>query len=265
MMSLKANAVLPAEISRLCREHGARFMHFSTDYAFGGEPADFPISDTARPSPIGVYGTHKVIGESEALAQNPGETAVLRTSWLYGRRNEKSFVHRFSLALAQALADGRTLSAPDDEVSLPTSTKTLLRMSKLVIDQDLCGIMHAVTLPHGGLLPRNQVPSRLRWAREIGFILHTGWTERKNLGETTPAEDLVWGKYDTATSIAEKQGGKPDEWRPSYSALLVSESLRCMSEDWIEDLHDFFADGEYGEKWSRKICEEAVRAAGRVL
>ena len=68
MLSLKTNAVLPAEIARMCREYGVRFLHFSTDYAFGGEAANCPISDTTKPSPIGVYGTHKVIGESEALA-----------------------------------------------------------------------------------------------------------------------------------------------------------------------------------------------------
>jgi len=262
MLSLKANAMFPAEIARMCREYDVRLLHFSTDYVFSGEPANFPISDMAKPSPIGVYGTHKAIGENEALAQNSGATAVLRTSWLYGKRHEKSFVHRFSRALVQALAAGKTLSAPDDEVSLPTSTKALLRMSRLVIDQDLRGIMHATTLPHGGLLPCNQVPSRLRWAREIGFILHTGWTKRKKLGVTTPAEDLIWGKYDAMSSITEKQGGETDEWRPSYSAMLVSESLRGVSEDWIEDLHGFFADNGYGEEWSRKICEEAVEAIG---
>lgn len=101
--------MLPAEMAKACRDNGVRFMHFSTDYAFGGKPADYPIADTAEPSPIGVYGTHKTFGESEAMAQNPGATAILRTSWLYGKRNEKSFVHRFSQALANALAEGRRL------------------------------------------------------------------------------------------------------------------------------------------------------------
>ena len=155
MLSLKTNALLPAEIAMICREYDVRLLHFSTDYAFGGEATNFPIPDTTKPSPIGVYGTHKAIGENEALAQNPGATVVLRTSWLYGKRHEKSFVHRFSLALVQALAEGRTLSVPDDEFSLPTSTKALLRMSRLTIDQDLYGIMHATTLPHGGSLPCN--------------------------------------------------------------------------------------------------------------
>jgi len=123
--------------------------------------------------------------------------------------------------------------------------------------------MHAVSYPHGGLLPTNQVPSRLRWAREIGTILQAEWRERKDRGETTPAEDFVWEKYDNAQSVAKKPGGKTDEWRPSYSAMLVSESLRCASNDWIDDLHEFFADGGYGAEWSKKICEEAVKAAGR--
>lgn len=188
--------MLPAEIAKSCHDNGVRLIHFSTDYAFGGECADSPIPDTAKPSPIGVYGKHKVLGESEALAINPGMTAVLRTSWLYGRRNEKSFVHRFSSALASALAEGGKLEVPDDEVSLPTSTGTLLRMTKLVIDQDMKGIMHAVSRGHAGLLPSNQVPSRWRWAYEIGSAMWIGWEKRKDKGETTEAEDLVWGKYD---------------------------------------------------------------------
>ena len=83
--------------------------------------------------------------------------------------------------------------------------------------------------------------------------------KRKKLGKTTPAEDLIWRKYNTMTSITKKQGGKTDEWRPSYSAMLVSKSLRDVSEDWIEDLHGFFADDEYGAEWSRRICAEASR------
>ena len=187
--------MLPAEIAKSCHDNGVRLLHFSTDYAFGGEHADSPIPDTARPSPISVYGTHKVLGEAEALAINPGATAVLRTSWLYGRRNEKSFVHRFSRALASALAEDRKLEVPDDEVSLPTSVGSLLRMTKLVIDQDMKGIMHAVSREHADLLPCNQVPSRWRWAHAIGSTMWIEWAKRKSRNETTEAEDLIWEKY----------------------------------------------------------------------
>lgn len=67
------------------------------------------------------------------------------------------------------------------------------------------------------------------------------------------------------TSITEKQGGKTDEWRPSYSAMLVSESLRGVSENWIEDLHRFLADDEYGAEWSHRICVETSRQSNRLL
>ena len=89
--------------------------------------------------------------------------------------------------------------------------------------------------------------------------------KRKKLGKTTPAEDFIWEKYDTMTSITEKQGGKTDEWRPSYSAMLVSESLRDVSEDWIEDLHGFFADNGYGAEWSSCICAEVSRQSNKLL
>ena len=160
--------------------------------------------------------------------------------------------------------EGRKLNVPDDEISLPTSTGSLLRMAKLVIDQDLHGVMHAVSRGHAGLLPSNQVPSRWRWAHEIGSAMWIDWEKRKDKGETTEAEDLVWGKYDKILSILKKTGGKTDEWRPAYSAMLVSESLRSASIDWIDDL-DRFLGGEYGAEWSRRICAEASGQNSRPL
>jgi len=160
--------------------------------------------------------------------------------------------------------EGRKLDVPDDEISLPTSTGSLLRMAKLVIDQDLHGVMHAVSRGHAGLLPSNQVPSRWRWAHEIGSVMWIEWEKRKDKGETTEAEDRIWGKYDKILSIAKKTGGKTDEWRPAYSAMLVSESLRSASADWIDDL-DGFLGGEYGAEWSRRICAEASGQNSRPL
>ena len=63
LQSLEANVMLPAKIAKSCHDNGVRLIHFSTNYAFGGEHADFLIPDTAKPSPIGVYGKHKVLGE----------------------------------------------------------------------------------------------------------------------------------------------------------------------------------------------------------
>lgn len=90
------------------------------------------------------------------------------------------------------------------------------------------------------------------------------WEKRKDRGETTDAEDLVWGKYDKILSIAKKAEGKTDEWRPTYSAMLVSESLQNSSADWIDDL-DRFLCGEYGAEWSRRICAEASEQRNRPL
>jgi dTDP-4-dehydrorhamnose reductase len=71
--NLEMNAMLPQRLAGLCREHGARLLHVSTDCVFSGEQGNYRESD--RPDPVDLYGRTKLLGEAEG----PG-VQVLRTS-----------------------------------------------------------------------------------------------------------------------------------------------------------------------------------------
>lgn len=251
--SLEANALLPAKVAKACAAAGAKLVHFSSDYVFGGGGESSPIPDDAVPAPLGVYGMHKLIGEMLVEKEFPRSAVVLRTSWLYGRRNEKSFVHRFTAALAKALAEGRTLQVPDDEVSVPTSTLSLLDAADYAMSCGMRGVLHAVPLLDG------PAPSRYDWTRFLGGWFADSWRRRKAEGGTTPAEDAVWSRYGDG-SIQKKPGGKTDAWRPTYSAMRVSPGLGHYFKGWKSHMLDFLNADGYGAEWSRRICADAAGA-----
>ena len=74
---------------------GAKFVHISTDYVFGGG-SRIPYSEIDPPNPKCVYARSKLAGELLALAAEP-DTVVLRTSWVYseyGRNFIQNLLHQ---------------------------------------------------------------------------------------------------------------------------------------------------------------------------
>lgn len=94
--------------------------------------------------------------------------AILRTSWLYGAHNHKSFIHKFVRNVVKALNEGKTeIEMTSNEVSIPACTSTVIDcMTKLVCDKWVSGTMHAVPF----LLEEEQV-SRCVFAQAILLCL----------------------------------------------------------------------------------------------
>lgn len=75
VLSMEVNALFPHLLARVCRRHGARLVHLSTDCVFSGKKGHYAEQD--RPDPVDVYGLSKLLGE----ADGPGVVA-LRTSMI---------------------------------------------------------------------------------------------------------------------------------------------------------------------------------------
>jgi dTDP-4-dehydrorhamnose reductase len=67
------NALLPHQLSEICRRLGARFIHFSTDCVFSGKRGNYCESDIA--DAVDLYGRTKSLGEVYS-----GNALTLRTS-----------------------------------------------------------------------------------------------------------------------------------------------------------------------------------------
>ena len=80
----KINGNGPTNLAKAAKTVGAKLVHISTDYVFGGDlevSRDYKEDD--KKEPVTVYGITKLHGE-EGIKKNMDEYYIFRTAWLYG-------------------------------------------------------------------------------------------------------------------------------------------------------------------------------------
>lgn len=112
------NALAPRNLAMACEEVGAKLIHLSTDYVFGGAEGP-PFTEADLPGPVSVYGATKLLGE-EYVRAFCSRWFIVRTSWLYGR-NGNNFV-KTMLRLAD---EKGALTVVDDQRGNPTNAEDL--------------------------------------------------------------------------------------------------------------------------------------------
>ena len=80
--AMKANAIGPRNLATACEEVGAKIIHISTDYVFGGT-GTVPYREWDVCNPQSVYGASKFLGE-QYVREFSTKFFIVRTSWLYG-------------------------------------------------------------------------------------------------------------------------------------------------------------------------------------
>ena len=244
LMSYKLNTLAPKYIAESCNFHKTKLIHISTDYVFSemsyslftGIKADI----FTEPFPKNNYGMHKLLGEkgiAESFKSNK-DYAILRTSWLYGAHNSKSFVHKFMKNVGKACKEANNEKSAEvivdmtsDEHSIPTSTDCVISCIDNVIEHKMHGIMHAV--PINSL--SDNPPSRLDFAKAIlAYYCH---------GEEMFGRKLCDVILNGTCLLA-------DALQPSNSAMVSS---FCNAGPWEWNLNNFM------KKHSKKILEFATK------
>jgi dTDP-4-dehydrorhamnose reductase len=135
------NATGPGLIAQACARAGARLIHVSTDYVFGGDPAAprRPYEPSDPTAPLGVYGNTKYAGELAVLEALP-QAVVVRTAWVYTGGTGKDFV-----AIMRRLAAGDgPVEVVDDQSGSPTYVADLAAALLEVAGGGVSGpILHA--------------------------------------------------------------------------------------------------------------------------
>src|SRR5688572_13344850 len=132
------NADGAENVARACSSIGARLVHISTDYVFGGE-SKTPYAEGDATNPLGVYASSKLEGENRVLSSAP-PSVVARTAWLYGAGRES-----FPLKILRAAMTGKPLRLVSDRVGSPTYTADLAVALAGMVDRDIApGIYHVV-------------------------------------------------------------------------------------------------------------------------
>jgi dTDP-4-dehydrorhamnose reductase len=147
-LAMAINARAPELMAQYAANHGATFLHYSTDYVFDGSKAGFYTEDDLR-NPLGAYGKSKAAGE-EAIEKafsnaTRGQYAIFRTSWVYGVGGN------FIKTILRLAKEREELKVIQDQLGVPTSADWLAKLSlDLVLNSNGelskfdSGIYHAV-------------------------------------------------------------------------------------------------------------------------
>ncbi len=132
-LAMAVNAHAPQQMAKVCADRGARFIHISTDYVFGGDRGRAtPLAEDAPTAPVNVYGASKAFGET--LATLAGEPTILRVASLYGVAGASGKGGNFVETMIRFGRERGALKVVDDQRMSPTATAdiaaVILRMLK---------------------------------------------------------------------------------------------------------------------------------------
>jgi dTDP-4-dehydrorhamnose reductase len=126
--ALAVNGTAPGTLAVAAREHGAGFIHYSTDFVFDGQKTDGYI-ESDPVAPLSAYGRSKLAGE-QAVQQAGGAYLVLRTSWVYSTRRP-SFVTKVQ-SWARKFPELRIVT---DQTGSPTWARMLAEITGQIAAQ----------------------------------------------------------------------------------------------------------------------------------
>jgi dTDP-4-dehydrorhamnose reductase len=127
-------------LAACCANHGARFVHLSTNYVFEGA-ADRPYGEDELPSPRSIYAISKLAGEHAALAYAPS-ALVVRTAGLYGLHGSVSKGGNFVTRMIGRAREQGALKVVADQRLTPTFTSDLAAGILAAVEADVTGTLH---------------------------------------------------------------------------------------------------------------------------
>lgn len=118
---------------------GKHVLYLSTDFVFDGESG--PYTEESQPNPQSWYAITKY--EGEKLVAGLGDLGlILRIAFPYraASSGRLDFVHR----IADELKSGKTIESPSDQVFTPTLIDDVARVIRVLVEQNVSGVYHAV-------------------------------------------------------------------------------------------------------------------------
>ena len=132
-------------MARVCARKGARFVHVSTDYVFGGDRAlRRPLREDDPAAPVNVYGASKAMGETLARLESD-DVVILRVASLFGVAGASGKGGNFVETMIRAGRERGALRVVDDQAMSPTATEDVARvMVRMLRDGCPPGLYHVV-------------------------------------------------------------------------------------------------------------------------
>lgn len=123
------NAKAPGIMAVWAGQHGAKLVHYSTDYVFDGQ-LDRPYLEGDATAPLNVYGATKLAGEQAILATK-AQAWVFRTTWVFAAHGANFL--KTMLRLGQ---ERDALSVVNDQIGAPTSAGWIAEVTARLIEAE---------------------------------------------------------------------------------------------------------------------------------
>lgn len=137
-LTTRVNTDSPRVMAEVCREKGARLIHFSTDYVFSGEDPGMKTEQDAT-GPVNMYGESKEAGERAVMAADES-ALVCRVSWLFGPTPVGRPYHLDNVLKRAEAREQQDLIA--DKFAMPTYTHDIVDWVELLLQAQTSGIYH---------------------------------------------------------------------------------------------------------------------------
>lgn len=125
----KINHFAVKGLAEIAKKYDIKLIHISTDYVFDGNN-NRPYLETDLPNPQTVYGKTKLAGEIAMQNVNPGNSIIIRTSWVYSKYG-KNFV-KTMLRLGKEKDEIKVVS---DQIGSPTNAENLAQAVLEILPQ----------------------------------------------------------------------------------------------------------------------------------
>jgi dTDP-4-dehydrorhamnose reductase len=138
--AMAANGLAVRNCAIACAQHGARLLHFSTDYVFDGAAAR-PYTESDPTHPLSAYGVSKLAGEIYAQAYLDN-ALIIRTCGVFGPAGQITARGNFFEMMLKKAAAGETISGVADRIASPTYAPLLAARSVDMLERGLSGMFH---------------------------------------------------------------------------------------------------------------------------
>ncbi|MFH2129746.1 MAG: sugar nucleotide-binding protein, partial [bacterium] len=128
--ALLVNSRAVENLAQQCEKRSLFLVHYGSDYVFDGNKGDL-YTEEDDPNPLNVYGRSKLEGEV-AVREIMSRYLVFRLSWVIGPGTQ-NFLHKLSGWAEQ----NRILKISADEVSVPTFTDDVVKVTLLALEKGL--------------------------------------------------------------------------------------------------------------------------------
>lgn len=208
------NAIAPGKLAEAARANGKPFLHLSTNLVFDGSGnTPWVEQDIARS--LSVYGTSKHIGDLAVLRAG-GQTAVLRTSWIYSPGG-----NNFCTAMQNAAAGNRPVHIVNDHWGGPTPARSVANALVIMARAFVAGRGHT------GLFHFQGTPCVTWFGFANAIFARSGIRNLPALIPISSSEDHASairpanGRLD-CTRIARRFGIRQPNWRDELTEMSLT-------------------------------------------